>query len=111
MDKIAKSRELRKNMTSQERKLWNVLKNRQFYNLRFRRQFPIGTYIADFVCREKKIVIEIDTIAHDNKFLSDRAKYLYSFGYRIVNFCNDDIDYNFADVCKKLQDILVVTPP
>ena len=44
-----KARELRKNMTPQERKLWNILKNRQFYGYRFRRQFPIGKYVADFV--------------------------------------------------------------
>ena len=55
----AKARELRNNMTKQERKIWSILKNRQFYGYRFLRQYPIGNYIVDFVCRSKKIIIEI----------------------------------------------------
>lgn len=111
MNKIEKSRELRKNMTNQERKLWNILRNRQFYNFRFRRQFPIGNYIADFVCREKKIVIAIDEFVRDINYLKARAKYLNSFGYTIVNFCNDEIDNDIVVVYKTLQTVFAVTPP
>lgn len=53
-NQIEKSRQLRKNMTLQERKLWDIIKDRQFFGYRFRRQFPIGQYIVDFICREKK---------------------------------------------------------
>lgn len=111
MNKIEKSRELRKNLTKQERKLWNILRNRQFYNFRFRRKFPIGNYIADFVCREKKIVIAIDEFVRDINYLKARAKYLNSFGYSIVNFCNDEIDNDIVGVCKTLQTFFAVTPP
>ena len=55
-----KARELRNNMTKQERKLWSVLRNRKFYDYRFLRQYPIGNYIVDFICRSAKIIIEID---------------------------------------------------
>ena len=54
------ARNLRKNMTPQEAKLWNLLKNRQLNGLKFVRQYPIGSYIVDFVCRTKYLVIEID---------------------------------------------------
>ncbi len=54
------ARMLRKNATIHEKRLWNLLKNRQFHNLRFKRQVPIGNYIVDFLCPEIKLVIEID---------------------------------------------------
>ena len=83
-----KARELRKNMTSQERKLWNILKNRQFYGYRFRRQFPIGSYIVDFVCREKKIIIELDGGQHNQsseiQYDLKRTKFLESEGYIVL---------------------------
>ena len=57
---ISNARELRKNMTPQERKMWNLLRNHNFYGYEIRRQYTIGNYIVDFVCRSKKIIIEID---------------------------------------------------
>lgn len=53
------ARMLRKNSTIQERRLWNLLKNRQFHNLKFKRQVPLGNYIVDFLCSEIKLVIEL----------------------------------------------------
>jgi len=116
---IEKSRQLRKNMTNQEKKLWNIIRNRQFFGLRFRRQFPIGNYIADFICREKKIIIEIDggqhneskNINYDNK----RTEFLYSKGYKVIRFWNNDIDKNLVGVYEKLKEVFnvidTVTPP
>ena len=108
-NQIEKSRELRKNMTFQERKLWNIIKNRQFFNYRFRRQFPIGSYIVDFICREKKIIIEIDggqhneqiNIEYDNK----RTKYLKSEGYNVIRFWNNEIDNNIEGVYERLKHV------
>ena len=56
-DLTINARNLRKNMTDQERKLWKIIKNKQFYGYRFLRQYIIDTYIVDFVCCEKKIII------------------------------------------------------
>ena len=53
-NKIILARNLRKNSTIQERRLWNLLKNRQFYNLKLKRQHPIGDYIVDFICKNYK---------------------------------------------------------
>ena len=86
-----KARNLRRNLTKQEWKLWNIIKNRQFYGFRFRRQFPLEPYIVDFICREKKIIIEIDGSQHnqtDNieydknrtEFLNSRVIQLSDFG-------------------------------
>jgi len=70
---INKARSLRKNQTDAERLLWQKLRNRKLLNVKFRRQFPIEPYIADFVCLELKLIIELDgsqhfdQIAYDNK--------------------------------------------
>ena len=94
-------------MTLQERKLWNVIKNRQFFGYRFRRQFPIGKYIVDFVCREKKIIIEIDGGHHNEKqnikYDNKRTEYLISEGYQVIRFWNNEIDNNIYGVYKKLR--------
>ena len=94
-------------MTPQEKKLWYVIRNRQFFGYRFRRQFPIGNYIVDFICREKKIIIEIDggqhnepkNIEYDNK----RTEYLKSEGFQVVRFWNNEIDTNMFGVYEKLK--------
>ena len=77
-----KARELRKNMTPQERKLWQFLRNKSIDNLKFRRQYPIENYIVDFICNEKNLIIEIDGGQHneeDNKIYdAKRTKFLES---------------------------------
>ncbi len=118
-NQIENSRQLRKNMTPQERKLWCIIRNRQFFGYRFRRQFPIGQYIVDFICREKKIIIEIDggqhneikNIQYDNK----RTEYLMTEGYKVIRFWNNEIDKNLVGVYEKLKEVFnvtdTVTPP
>ena len=96
-------------MTPQERKLWNILKNRQFYGYRFRRQFPIGNYIVDFVCREAKIIIELDGGQHnqpeDIQYDKERTEFLADEGYHVLRFWNNDIDKNILGVYEKLRNI------
>lgn len=101
---------LRKNSTIQERMLWKILRNRQFKNLKFRRQFPIGEYIVDFVCEEKRIVIELDGGQH-NEFENiikdnERTKFIESEGYKVIRFWNNDILNNLEGVFKILNDLL-----
>lgn len=103
------ARALRKNSTKQERILWKLIRNRQFLGLKFRRQFPIGEYIVDFVCEEKKIVIELDGGQHNQplsiKKDSLRTKFIESKGYKVVRFWNCDINDNFEGVYLKLKEI------
>ena len=100
--KYETARKLRHNMTPQERKLWNLLRNRSFKGLKFVRQYPIGNYIVDFACRLEKIVIEIDggqhneiaNIIYDNK----RTNFLEEQGYKVIRFWNNEIDNNIEGV-------------
>ena len=107
-----KARDLRKNMTPQERKLWNIIRNKHFYGYRFRRQFPIERYIVDFICREKRVIIELDGGQHnqpeDVQYDNERTAFLTSEGYQVVRFWNNDIDKNLQGVYKKLQEIIEV---
>ena len=101
------ARYLRKNMTPQERKLWGVIRNRQFYGYRFLRQYVIDIYIVDFICREKKLIIEIDGGQHNEpknlEYDKQRSLYLESKGYRIIRFWNNEIDNNLTGVYQQLQ--------
>ena len=106
------ARKLRKNMTEQERKLWNMIKNRQFYNFRFKRQYPIGNYIVDFVCREEKIIIEIDGGQHNEgvniEADNTRTAFLNSEGYKVIRFWNNNIDNNLTGVFEELKKVFKV---
>lgn len=100
------ARNLRKNQTSQEHILWNILRKRQLSGYKFRRQYPIGNYIVDFVCREKKLIIELDGGQHNTiKGISsdnERTEYLYSLGFQILRFWNNEIDNNIEGVYQKI---------
>jgi very-short-patch-repair endonuclease len=73
--------------------LWKHLRLRQINNLKFRRQQPIGKYIVDFVCLEKRLIIEVDGGQHDEQssYDSNRDAWLNSQGYRILRFWNNQI--------------------
>ena len=100
---------LRKKMTKQERLLWSILRNNNFYGLKIRRQVPIGNYIADFVCEAKNIIIEIDGGQHNepDKIKNDkiRTEFLESKGYQVYRFWNNDIDRNIDGVYLELKNI------
>ena len=102
MNTTEKARILRKNMTKQERILWTFLRKKNINNLKFRRQYPIGNYIVDFICNEKKLIIEIDGGQHnENKNIiydQERTKYLESKGYKVIRFWNNDIDKTIEEV-------------
>jgi len=93
MNNIAKT--LRKNLTDSERKLWGHLRAGQLEGLKFRRQEPIGSYVVDFVCFEKRLVIELDGGQHagnDNKeYDSARSAYLKSQGIDMMRFWNHEV--------------------
>ena len=104
------ARNLRKNSTKEEYIIWQILRNRKFFNLKFKRQVPIGKYIVDFLCEEKNIIIEIDGGQHntDKNIIKDeeRTKFLESKGYKVIRFWNNDINSNLDGVYQKLMDYL-----
>ena len=107
-NKTILARNLRKNATIQERRLWNLLKNRQFHNLKFKRQQPIGDYIVDFICKEAKIIIEIDGGQHNEpeniEYDKTRNKYLNNLGYKVIRFWNNEIYENIEGVVLRLRE-------
>ncbi len=68
--------------------------------VRFIRQKPIGNYIADFYCREKKLVIEIDGSSHDNKYTHDKVRdeYMESLGIRVIRITDKDVKKDMQNV-------------
>ena len=96
------ARTLRKQQTSQEAKMWNLLRNHRYKNLAFKRQHPIGNYIVDFICLEKKIIIEIDGGQHNEpiniEYDKQRTMFLETKGDKVIRFWNSDIDKNIEAV-------------
>ena len=88
-----KAKALRRRSTDAERKLWSILRNRCFEDLKFRRQRLIGKYVVDFVCLEKGLIIEVDGGGHASQKEKDaeRTLKLESQGYKVIRFWNDDI--------------------
>jgi chorismate synthase len=89
------AKENRKSPTKAEEFLWEQLRNRKIQNLKFRRQHPIEGYIADFVCLEKKLVVEVDGGYHDDeeqkKIDEFRTLTLQSNGYKLIRFRNEEV--------------------
>ena len=101
MDQLRhRARELRNNTTDAERVLWRALRGRQLDGFRFRRQVPIGSYIADFVCPQAKLVVELDGGQHAEQTQYDamRTAALQSLGYRVLRYWNDDALLRSSDV-------------
>ncbi|MHB8819855.1 MAG: endonuclease domain-containing protein [Bellilinea sp.] len=94
------ARELRKNMTPTEYKLWGMLRSKQLQGIKFRRQHPIGIYIVDFCAPQQKLVIELDGNQHGEKIKADeiRTRYLNSRGYRVIRFWNYEVETNLDGV-------------
>ena len=95
---------LRKRMTLAEAQLWHQLRNRRLSNYKFRRQAPIGPYIADFLCMSARLIVEVDGGQHAQRVLHDRQRtdYLESQGYRVLRFWNNDVLGNMDSVLETL---------
>ena len=92
---------LRNNSTNAEIKLWvGLLKNKQLLDYSFLRQRPIGNYIADFFCKELKLIIEVDGSSHVMKEAADmqRDLELKRMGYTTLRFSNEEVIYNIGNV-------------
>lgn len=104
---LGNAKNLRSDMTLFEEKLWYYLRAKRFYNLKFRRQVPIGIYIADFVCKQKMLIIELDGSGHldeiQTKHDSVRNNYLKSLGYKILRVYNNDINNNINSVLEAIK--------
>jgi imidazole glycerol-phosphate synthase subunit HisF len=98
---------LRNNLTLAEEKLWNVLSNKKFHGLKFRRQHPIGGFILDFYCHSIKLAIEIDGNIHllpDVK-INDKERQIIieEMGIKVVRFTNEQINEDVSSVLNALE--------
>ncbi|KAF0210156.1 MAG: hypothetical protein FD139_2696 [Methylocystaceae bacterium] len=100
--RTARARELRREATPAERRLWTQLRQLEIENVHFRRQAPIGPYFADFACHRTRIVVELDGEQHgfDAEALRDemRTRFLETSGYRVLRFWNYEILRNLESV-------------
>jgi very-short-patch-repair endonuclease len=108
----ARARELRKHMTEAERTLWKHLRLRQFAGHKFRRQQPIGQYIVDFVCFERRLIIEVDGSQHSEHNLTDtrRTECLQTEGFRVLRFWNNQVLAETDAVKEKILEMLTEQP-
>src|SRR5208337_1580439 len=102
---VSLSRNLRKRQTDAENLLWRNLRGKQLEGLRFRRQQPIGKCIVDFVCLEKRLILEIDGSQHaiDQYKDKQRDNWLLADGYRILRFWNNDVLTNIEGVMETIR--------
>jgi adenine-specific DNA-methyltransferase len=102
------ARALRKRMTDAERLLWRHLRNRELGGWKFKRQYPVGPFIVDFICLEKNVVIEVDGGQHAENEEKDvqRSAYLNKMGYRVFRFWNNEVLQETEAVLTAIFDIL-----
>ena len=99
--KIRFARQLRASMTDAEQTLWWRLRRKQIAGCRFRRQHPVGPYIADFACLEKGLLVEVDGGQHqDCAGDACRDAYLRDRGFVVLRFWNNDVLQNPDGVCE-----------
>ena len=103
---IKSARELRKNPTEAEQRLWQQLKRRQIASVKFRRQQPIRPFIVDFVCFERRVIVEVDGGQHAKQVPYDekRTCWLEAQGYRVLRFWNNEVLANTEAVAQAILD-------
>jgi very-short-patch-repair endonuclease len=104
---ISCAKNLRSRSTDAERTLWSYIRAKRLDGLKFRRQHPIGKYIVDFVCLERKIVIELDGGQHaelkTGAYDRERDNWLEKQGYRVLRFWDNDVLVNTREVLQVIQ--------
>ena len=110
------ARTLRKQMTRQEVRLWGKLRQLRELGFHFRRQSPISSYVVDFECRRRKLIVEVDGGQHGvEKHIaadSKRDRVLERAGYRILRFWNNEVDQEMEGVVETILAALAnVSPP
>ncbi len=102
---VSNARNLRKNMTKEERHLWyDFLRS---YPVKFLRQKILGKYIVDFYCAEAKLIVELDGSQHYEdkgiEYDAERTAYLEQFGVRVLRIPNSEVNQNFSGVCEYID--------
>lgn len=111
---LPRARELRRSSTLAEARLWEQLRAKRLGGAKFARQHPIGPYVADFACRSRLIVIEVDGATHgtDAERAHDRKRtaFLQQLGYRVLRFGNDEVLNGMDGVLTLISEALNEAP-
>lgn len=106
---VERARRLRKAQTVTEMLLWRELRDRRLQNLKFRRQVPIGPFIVDFYCAEKKLIIELDGFVHEDQEVQiqdhRRERFIRDNGYRVLRFTNDEANDDMEKVLRTIRTV------
>lgn len=99
------ARILRRERTEAEARLWRYLRNRQMAGAKFRFQVPVGPYVADFLCVEVKLIVELDGGQHNVQIEKDaaRTRALEAAGYNVIRFWNEDVLATTEDVLEMIR--------
>jgi very-short-patch-repair endonuclease len=90
---VPSARDLRQQETVSEKALWSILRNRQLHGLKFRRQYPVEPFVADFYCAEFALIVELDGPIHDEFVEQDaeRMRLIEAGGFQVIRFRNDEL--------------------
>ena len=107
------ARGLRRRPTDAERRLWARLRDRRLLGVKFTRQMPIGPYVVDFCCRERKLIVELDGGQHSTRadYDSGRTAFLHALGYRALRFWDNDALANTDGVLQHIAEAMSAARP
>ena len=108
-----RARQLRRNQTDVEQRLWRALRARSFGGAKFRRQLPIGRHVVDFACPSRRLIVELDGGQHAAQASGDeaRSRMLAAHGYRVIRFWNNDVNENLPGVLAAIESVLADPSP
>jgi very-short-patch-repair endonuclease len=101
---------LRRNATDVERRVWNAVRNRQLDGFKFKFQATIGPFVVDFLCAQKRLVVELDGGQHSPEADRRRTQYLKGAGYIVLRFWNNDVVENLDGVLQTISARLAALP-
>ena len=109
----SRAKEMRRKPVAAEKLFWNEVRDRKLAGHKFRRQYLIGRYIVDFVCVEKKLIVELDGAPHATRgeYDRDRDEFLESQGYRVMRFRNEAFADDIALVMITIRNVLDTPSP
>jgi len=103
---LARARQLRREQTPAEALLWEHLRNRRLKGLKFRRQHPVGRFVADFYCAQHRLIVELDGAVHrmQGEYDALRTEELERDGYRVIRFTDNQVERDLEWVLERIAE-------
>jgi len=103
---LARARQLRHEQTPAEALLWEHLRNRRLKGLKFRRQHPVGRFVADFYCAQRRLIVELDGAVHrmQGEYDALRTEELERDGYRVIRFTDNQVERDLERVLERIAE-------